>query len=97
MSPTIQLIQLTLKIEREAEKQRRPSTVYRDDLASEKRTAHASETVVSSASSACFSPTAVQVHNREETRSRSAELKPQAGSLGWIGTSFSCGSKGDHD
>lgn len=59
MSPSIQLIQLTLRIEREAEEQRRPSTVYRDDLASEKRTAHASETVVLSASSVCCSPAAV--------------------------------------
>ena len=36
MSPTIQLIQLTLRIEREAEKQRHPSTAYSDDLAAEK-------------------------------------------------------------
>ena len=36
MSPTTQLIQLTLRIEREAEKQRRSSTAYRDDLATEK-------------------------------------------------------------
>jgi hypothetical protein len=36
MNPTIQLIQLTLKVEREAEVQRRPYMVYRDDLVDEK-------------------------------------------------------------
>jgi hypothetical protein len=59
VSPTIQLIQLTVRIEREVEGQRRPSTVYRDDLANEKRFAHPSGPIVSSASSVCFSPTAV--------------------------------------
>ncbi len=56
MSPTIQLIQLTLRIERDAERQRRPSTVYRDDLASEERFANAGEAFVSKAPSICFSP-----------------------------------------
>jgi hypothetical protein len=36
MGPTIQLIQLTLRFEREAERQRRSSMAYRDDLADEK-------------------------------------------------------------
>jgi hypothetical protein len=36
MEPTIQLIQLTLRVEREAEAQRRPYMVYRDDLVDEK-------------------------------------------------------------
>ena len=36
MGPTIQLIQLMLRVEREAEAQRRPYMAYRDDLADEK-------------------------------------------------------------
>jgi hypothetical protein len=36
MDSTIQLIQLSLRIEREAERQRRLSTVHRDDLANDK-------------------------------------------------------------
>ena len=36
MSPVIQLIQLTLRVEREAEAQRRPYVAYRDNLADEK-------------------------------------------------------------
>jgi hypothetical protein len=36
MDPTIQLIQLMLRVEREAERQRRSSMAYRDDLADEK-------------------------------------------------------------
>ena len=36
MNPEIQLIQLTLRVEREAEAQRRPYVAYRDDLADEK-------------------------------------------------------------
>ena len=36
MNPTIQLIQLMLRVEREAEAQRRPSMAYRDDLVDEK-------------------------------------------------------------
>jgi hypothetical protein len=36
MGPTIQSIQLTLRFEREAERQRRSSMAYRDDLADEK-------------------------------------------------------------
>ena len=36
MDPTIQLIQLTLRVEREAEAQRRPYMAYRNDLADEK-------------------------------------------------------------
>jgi hypothetical protein len=36
MDPTIQLIQLTLRVEREAEAQRRSSMAYRDDLVDEK-------------------------------------------------------------
>ena len=39
MDPTIQLIQLTLRIEREAKIQRHSSMAYRDDLADE-RTVH---------------------------------------------------------
>ena len=35
MGPTIQLIQLTLRFEREAERQRHSSMAYRDDLADE--------------------------------------------------------------
>ena len=35
MGPNIQLIQLTLRIEREAEAQRRPYMAYRDDLVDE--------------------------------------------------------------
>ena len=42
MGPTIQLIQLTLRIEREAKIQRRSSMAYRDDLADEK-TVHPSK------------------------------------------------------
>lgn len=36
MGPTIQLIQLTVRAEREAEAQCRPSMAYRDDFADEK-------------------------------------------------------------
>jgi hypothetical protein len=36
MGPAIQLIQLTLRVEREAEAQRRPYMAYRDDFAAEK-------------------------------------------------------------
>ena len=36
MGPTIQLIQLTVRAEREAEAQCRPYIAYRDDLANEK-------------------------------------------------------------
>lgn len=36
MEPTIQLIQLTVRVEREAEAQRHSYRVYRDDLADEK-------------------------------------------------------------
>jgi hypothetical protein len=36
MNPVIQLIQLTLRVERKAEAQRRPSMTYRDGLANEK-------------------------------------------------------------
>ena len=36
MNPVIQLIQLTLRVEREAEAQRRPYMAYRDGLADEK-------------------------------------------------------------
>ena len=36
MDSAIQLIQLTLRVEREAEAQRRLYTAYRDDLADEK-------------------------------------------------------------
>ena len=36
MNPAIQLIQLTLRVEREAEAQRRPYMAYRNDLADEK-------------------------------------------------------------
>ena len=36
MDSAIQLIQLTLRVEREAEAQRRPYVAYRDDLADEK-------------------------------------------------------------
>lgn len=36
MEPTIQLIQLTVRVEREAEAQRRSYRVYKDDLADEK-------------------------------------------------------------
>jgi hypothetical protein len=36
MGPTIQLIQLSLRVEREAKIQRRSSMAYRDDLADEK-------------------------------------------------------------
>ena len=57
MSPSTQLIQLTLRIEREAEEQRRPSRVYSEDLANERRFSRPSETVESSVFSVCFSPT----------------------------------------
>jgi hypothetical protein len=36
MGPTIQLIQLTVRVEREAEAQGRPYMVYRDDFVDEK-------------------------------------------------------------
>ena len=36
MGPTIQLIQLTVRAEREAEAQCRPAMAYRDDFADEK-------------------------------------------------------------
>jgi len=36
MGPNIQLIQLTLRVERNAEAQRRPQMAYSDDLAAEK-------------------------------------------------------------
>ena len=36
MDPATQLIQLMLRVEREAEAQRRPYMAYRDDLADEK-------------------------------------------------------------
>jgi hypothetical protein len=39
MGPTIQLIQLTLRVEREAKIQRRSSMAYRDELVDE-RTVH---------------------------------------------------------
>ena len=36
MGPSTQLIQLTLRVEREADAQRRPYMAYRDDLADER-------------------------------------------------------------
>jgi len=68
MDPTIQLIQLMLRVEREAEAQCRPYMADRDDLADENRFAcwRTRETILSNASSICFDTSnLVKVYNRK--------------------------------